>query len=481
VDAKGEVRGVLVAGFDGFELRWGIPSEYAARMVDGYPLEILPGRAYLDGSVPKQPVQIRFSDPLGQLKEVAIDFWVGERGKARKASDVAPKPAPGDGPRQSAKLSLKPGDWPGERLAAGEFVLPDVPQGRVCWLQPRFTNATGKEQWSRAVPYAPDGPPVERKPTELAVKFKKGSHRDLELTTFTNIYTKELGRGKREGFPFKVAMTEHVLQTTKQGGATINLEYQGLEVDFKKIFPELDEAPPQVNAVLNQRIKPLLSLIRGVLVVVQVTSDGNMKLVRNGLNYARVPYPVQPLMHQFNSQILSSLQALTFPLPGKQVPYGHTWEFPTDLFVNAGSRSEGALFAMKFKYVGVRTRGGRTEAVVEIAGSLKGDPNAKGVETSDAKDDPQPADNPTGTPEPQGSRFQDTPPAAKKGRKGLYGVARGYAYIDVTGGFVAEVKLYIDLDIEATTKDPVTKQDVPVDAGGTMELLLRRRTAETAK
>jgi hypothetical protein len=50
--------------------------------------------------------------------------------------------------------------------------------------------------------------------------------------------------------------------------------------------------------------------------------------------------------------------------------------------------------------------------------------------------------------------------------------------VDVNGGFVSEVKLYIDLDIETTAKDPITKQDVPVDSGGTMELLLRRRTTK---
>jgi hypothetical protein len=41
--------------------------------------------------------------------------------------------------------------------------------------------------------------------------------------------------------------------------------------------------------------------------------------------------------------------------------------------------------------------------------------------------------------------------------------------------------LFIDLDVEMTTKDPVTKQDIPLDAGGSMELLLRRRTAQVTK
>ena len=46
-------------------------------------------------------------------------------------------------------------------------------------------------------------------------------------------------------------------------------------------------------------------------------------------------------MHQFNTQILASLQAVTFPLPDKDVPYGDTWEFPTNLFIEIGNQVGG--------------------------------------------------------------------------------------------------------------------------------------------
>ncbi len=471
-DAKGEVRAVLVAGKPGTELRFGIPSEYAARMVQGYPLEVLPGRAYLDGSVPKQPIEIRFSDPMARVSAVAIDYWVGGPGKPRKPAEAKPEPAPGDGPRQTVTLTFKPGDWPGERLAVGEFVLPDVAPGRVCWLQPRYTNGTGKEQWGRSTAYAPDGPPVERKPATLAVQYRKGTRRDVELTSYTRLYSKQFVTEKHEGLPVKTTFVENVLAVSrKTGTATVNLEYQDLEMDLKKIFPGLDEVPRQVENALTARLRPFLSLIRGVVTVVDVHRDGRMKL--RGLTYGRLPAGAQPQMHQFNTQILASLQAVTFPLPGREVPYGYTWEFPTDLFITSANRSDGAVFNMKFKYVGVRDRGGRQEAVVEITGSLAGKPDAKGIEAADEKDEPEKAV------EPSARRFDDQPATAlRKRKKGLYGVARGYAFVDVRDGFVAEVKLFIDLDVEMTSRDTTTKQDVPVDAGGTMELLLRRRTAQ---
>jgi hypothetical protein len=166
------------------------------------------------------------------------------------------------------------------------------------------------------------------------------------------------------------------------------------------------------------------------------------------------------------------------------VPYGYTWEFPTNLFVTGKNKSEGAVFKMKFKYVGVRDRAGRPEAVVEITGSLAGDPNAKGLDPADAADEPAQAETPAGeSPQPNAARDQYKPAGADAGtgKKGIYGVAHGYAFVDVRDGFVAEVKLFIDLDVEMKVKDPETKQDVPVVAGGTMELLLRRRTAQVGK
>ncbi len=487
VDSKGEVRAILVAGFDGSELRWGIPSEYADRMIQGYPLDILPGRAYLDGSIPKQPIEVRFSDPLGRLTAVAIDYWVGYPGKPRKATDKKPKPPDTDGPRHTMTLTLKTGERPGERLAAGEFVLPEMPPGQICWLQPRFTNGTGKEQWGRGVVYAPDGPPVERKPATLAVQYRKGTRRGIELTTFSNLHYILFGREYPIGAPFKVALSENILGVnSKTGITTVHLEYKDLELDLKKLLPGLEEAPRELEQVLQQRLKPLLSLIRGLIIVVNVTRDGHMKNPQ--INVARVPFALRAQMLEFNDQIYTSLQALTFPMPGKEVPYGYTWDMPTDLFIAAKNKNEAATFKMQFKYVGVRSRAGREEAVVEITGSLAHNPNATRMKAADAKDEPKPDDKPAEKPvdDPPGPtviREQYAPPGVEAGsrKKGLYGDAHGYAFVDVKDGFVSEVKLYIDLDVEMQVKDSQTKQDVPVVAGGTMELQLRRRTAQVSK
>jgi predicted Zn finger-like uncharacterized protein len=483
VDGKGNVRAVLVAQMSNNAgvntMRFVVPGEYAARLIQGYPLEVEPGRAYLDGSTAKQPITVHFGDPMKRVKKVAIDYWVGNPGKPRKPTDKAPKTAPGDGTRQTAELAYDAE----KQTATGELALPSRAEGQVYWLQVRFTNGTDKDQWAGATEYAPDGPPVERRPIPLVVKYAFNTQRDLELIAYSHFHYFLFDTEYHRGNPLKVELTERVLQTKAKGAtAMLHLIYKDLEWDLKKVMPVLEEVP-QLESELKRLLRPFLSLIRGVTTVVTVDKAGHMKLV--SLNYARLPLQGQYLMAAFNDQILSALQALTFPLPNREVPYGHTWEFPTNLFVGTRNRRDATLFTMKFKYVGVRDRGGRQEAVIEIEGNLAKDPNAKSLDEHELKSKqgtppppPPPTEEPAAPNAAAGFRAGAGAPAPPdKGRKGLYGVARGHAYVDVAGGYVAEVKLFIDMDAEMTAKDPVSRADVPVVSGGTMELLLKRMTA----
>ena len=219
VDAKGNVRGVLVAGLDGTQLVFIIPGEYAGRLINGYPLEVLPGKPFLDGSTAKLPVQIVFIDPLNRVTKAQVDFWVGDAGKPRKPSNKAPAAATGDGKRVSVDLTFKPGVRPGERIATADIPLPDRDPGKICWLQPRFVNGTGAEQWARGIGFAPDGPPVERKGAVLVSRPQTNTSRSVELTTFQNISYMQGGRAVRDGDPLRVELTENILKASKNGTA----------------------------------------------------------------------------------------------------------------------------------------------------------------------------------------------------------------------------------------------------------------------
>jgi hypothetical protein len=63
---------------------------------------------------------------------------------------------------------------------------------------------------------------------------------------------------------------------------------------------------------------------------------------------------------------------------------------------------------------------------------------------------------------------------ARNTSKGLYGLAKGVAHVDVASGTVTHVKLTLDLDVEMTIRDPETKQEIPAQSGGTIEATLKR-------
>jgi hypothetical protein len=183
------------------------------------------------------------------------------------------------------------------------------------------------------------------------------------------------------------------------------------------------------------------------------------------------------------------------------VQYGEEWEQPTNLLINARSRLEPALFKMKMKYLGVRDRGGRMEAVVDIKGTIANDPNAKTLDVrqlkSETKDDPngkeapkgkgrpkdapkdapktQPKEDPKGEVDNEPEVFVTTmmqmPPTSSTGKKKpLYGDVKGFAYVDVESGQVSFCKLFLDIDVEIMHVDRQTKAEIPVRAGGTMTL-----------
>lgn len=473
VDPNGKVRLILVGGKPGTQICLGIPSEYAGRTLQGWPMEIEPDYAYLDGSTARQPIRIHFADPLRRVGKAQVDVWVGASGKPRKPSDTLPKSGNGDSVRQTFDLRLEP-DASGLFIdAVGEFPLPPRTAGQVYWLQPRFVNGTGKEQWGRAEPFSPDGPPVERRSVALQHKMPKlGTQRTLEMTSEAIFHWQQLEDQHAEGHPLKATMIEQFLPP-RLGVTRVQFAYKDLVWDLP-----IQGAPPQAVTEIRKLLKQFTDLIKGVVTEMTVTKDGLYKTPAT--DYSRVPLGGLFFTKAFNDQLMQSFVAMSIPFPNKEIPFGHIWTHPTNLFIETRNRYEASLFNMKFKYVGVRDRGGRQEAVIEIDGSLAKDDKLKSISEKEMKSQQPGGENPPTAPpaagDPKSSfteRFQTRPKG--KPSKGLYGVAKGHAYIDVQGGYVAELKLFIDVDVEMTVKDPDTKNEIPVPAGGSMEVLLKRQ------
>lgn len=477
VDGDGKVRCVHVAGMPDprtgrwTEMKFGIPAEHAIRLVQGFPLEIETPYAYFDGSIPRQPVIVHFSDPVRRVTKALIDVWVGSGGKPRPATETLPKEKPGDSARQTFPLALE-ADSSGLFLnAIGEFPLPSRGPGQVYWLQARFITASGKEQWGQAVAYSPDGPPVRREAIVLEHKLPKaGTVRNLELASEAIYKWQRLDEIRTEGNPLKATITETIVQPVG-GRSRVQMAYKDLTWDLP-----ISSGSPQLDSEIRRLLRQFTDLIKGVVTVMTIDKQGVLK---NPItDYQRVPLGGVVFTKSFNDQLMQSLVAMSIPFPNKKIEYLHTWSQPTNLFIETRNRYEASLFNMNFKYMGVRDRGGRLEAVVEINGSLAADPKGKSIDDKELKagkpgEGPPAAEPPPNSPNgPTGPKHQ----VANRTTRALYGTAKGHAYLDVNGGYVTEVKLFIDVDVEMTVKDPDTKSEIPVPASGTMEMLFKRMT-----
>lgn len=69
-----------------------------------------------------------------------------------------------------------------------------------------------------------------------------------------------------------------------------------------------------------------------------------------------------------------SLDALSVPLPGREVRPLETWKSSRPLPIDKGSRFEYGVLDLTFTYLGTRNRNGKDEAVISIDGTVRGAP-----------------------------------------------------------------------------------------------------------
>src|SRR5262249_5609108 len=144
-----DVVGVSVAKFMPYgqdaHIDFAVPGDYVQTILGGHLSEMTTGLPYREGDKVKLPVTVQALDPLHRLRKLAIDYWVGDPGKPRPASRPEPRAEPGDGARQTQLLAYKGG------VGKGEVTLPDLPPGKVYWLQPNY-GIDGGTKWALARP-----------------------------------------------------------------------------------------------------------------------------------------------------------------------------------------------------------------------------------------------------------------------------------------------------------------------------------------
>ncbi|MFL5329800.1 MAG: trypsin-like peptidase domain-containing protein [Gemmataceae bacterium] len=502
-----------------------IPSEYAQRLLWGYPLETNPKLPYFaEGSVAKLPVEVKFGDPMNKVKKVWLEYWTGEpkyigvkrpfsedevrMPMPRRSSATKPEAWPNDSERKSVDCT-----YDSEKmLAKGEFVLPEIDPGYAYWIQPRYIDATGQEKWGEAVFYAPEGGPVKREAVELKTKFRAGSGHKIEVDTSADYRYIIYGVDRGQTMTLSTTLSEKML------GLDPPTKLQGVEYRFENILFGYPKSRTELIKLLLAGVQNpgvLMQQFRTIIMRAGYTSDG--MLTKALVDTTRVNSPIKAIVFsQFCDQVLEAVQLMSIKFPNRVVKYGESWEQPLSLHIETRKKSEPAMYKLNLTYVGKRERSGRSEAIVEIHGSVARDDASKTIDLK-TKDEEEAKDKDEGAAQsmlqlfqapkaPGGGKPKESPkaPAPKEKPKGgddkgkgdkdkdkekdepapagskkpLYGVVRGLAYIDIESGIVTMCRMYLDIDTEIVIKDPQTKVDAPVQAGGTIEMKLIRHVGD---
>jgi serine/threonine protein kinase len=409
----------------GMALRFLASGEAVARLLRERVVWLRPGQAVAAGSGAAVPIAARLADPLNRLAELSLDVWTGPPGPARPAVERLPPSSPGDTPRRTDGLTRRAGDvaGPGEdRDFFGRIELPPLPVGHVYWAQPRTRTAGGEERWGEAVVLVAPGATVDaREALLLHSTFRLGQvHRTvLDTRQLASLDVNGQVVGQERSLQAMFAERTQALDPPA-GSGQVRLQY----LDVKCSDADAGSAINQLGGALDA--------FKQLVVEASVTTDGRYQSPK--ANYAQVPVAARPILRQFNQQILEALDTLTLGLPNKIVAANHTWETVRPCALGASATRRPAVLRLRYQYVGTRTRAGREEAVIELAGTIA--PDAGG---------------------PRGNG-----PAPVKG------TARGAAALDLQTGLAVLARL----EAEVTTEMPVGGVAAP--AALYLEWLLRR-------
>jgi S1-C subfamily serine protease len=367
LDAGGDVVGVCVSILrdrrtnTDLRINFAIPADKVIRFLEGRFAGLTLGSPTRADVGLRVPVSVRLIDPLGRVSRVALDFWAGKPGAERPPGRKSPEAQPGDGPRQTLTLEVH------QETGTGDLVLPPLPQGQVCWVQPVLLGRGGSRVWLSAHVYRPS-PPVEPKPARLAWQAPGERRFVLERWSAVN-YTDPQSKDRHGVLTTEVHFTD---APRGAAGADVNMHRQytgfkeGVLFDDKAWMTRRLQYIPAHLALLADNF-----VLGGQGTTLRGEIDPRMKDAAPA---------AKPYMLAFEQDVQRYLQALEVPLPGKELRPGETWTFRRPRPVEGTWKELGVLPAalwaaaesevldLTYTYEGLRTVNGTAQAVVRIRG-----------------------------------------------------------------------------------------------------------------
>jgi S1-C subfamily serine protease len=348
VNEEGEVVGVAVSIIQGTQINFAVPGEHVQQVLNGRVTTVVSGATVREGSDVKMKVTVNLLDPLNRVKKTVCDWWVASSGPNRPPSLTQPESMPGDTPRQQLELEYKAGK------AVGNILVPtDLRPGQAIWLQPMIVNGADVTRWGNAFPFTPNMP-LEPLPATLVLKHFSGA-RPIKLTSKSTLAIREQGK-KEEKFTTNMVMKMSETMVSQQGSiAILRMRYLNYNLN---VAPKPD---PEEDQWLR-RILPNVKYLHADLMV-----DESNKLIQNEADYGKLSEETKKDLKGLNSQITSSLEMLSIPLPGGVIQPNQTWKATRPLMVPGMGKKDLPL-EVTYTFLGVREQTGRKEGAIRLNG-----------------------------------------------------------------------------------------------------------------
>ena len=360
VDKDGKLVGISVASYSGTQLHLAIPTEILNSVLNGKIANSVFDVAYRDGDKIKVPIHFEKADPLGNMKSISVETWIGKAGPVRPPVGKKPEPLPEDSP--ITVFDLKP-DAKG--IYAGELVLDANKDPKMAYWS-RYLVGRGGDQFAwypGATLTSRVGTPVDRKPTTFKYEPALDKTDILALNSDATFRIRIAGGDDNTlGFTVKGTLQEQVTSKTKDGKWHKRVSYEGIETAATEDKKPLEGAEKFLRALKDARF--LASEI-------DVDKDGS--IARHLIDNSKVPRASKDFMESVSDQVQLSLDSLTLPLPLKQVSSVDTWKGKQSYALGALGFVVPAKAEVTYKYEGVYTRNDKLLAVITFVGSLEGD------------------------------------------------------------------------------------------------------------
>jgi S1-C subfamily serine protease len=412
VDARGQVVGIAVAGIRGTQINFAIPAEAVHAMLRGRFSDFFLRQPEWKGQRAETQVRLGLIDPQRRMREVRVDAWAGPPGPPRPGGPKQAERLAGEGPRQTAPLTMAPG------TAEGWVPMPDLPDGEAYWFQPSFKDEQGQTVYGEARVYAL-GPVVRRPPAPLG--FTQRLHGKYPVEFRVRGRLRSMPPGDRR--TFQVELDGQMVETVTVGqneNDPVHLEF-ALRKGSGKWAVE-GQTPPR-----RPRAEIAYEGITGMKFLMDLDGAGVYQRTQRVVD--EVPADQKAKADTLGRCMFHTLKMAQLPIaPDLRAANGRNFRVftPTAACI-PGPSNIGAMELLVINE-GTAERNGRAEAVLSVRGTI--------------------------TPKSPESNYG--------------GKVRGAAVVDLEAQRVTEVRLHLDVE-QAIDVDGET-----ILAEGAVEVLLRR-------